>query len=90
MDNKKNVVSPFFKYPLFFSISKRKVKIITEKQFKNYCLLSRQQNFGDNFSVVRLVIVLGYEMLVSQNHLVKFGKKSGQFTVKLALSSHLN
>lgn len=70
-DNKKNVVSPYL--DTLCSPLVKKVKI-NKKNNKMFCLLSRPQNFENNFSVTRLVTILDYGVLLSQNHLVRFKK----------------
>ena len=70
-NNEKNVVSPYLD-TLCSSPLVEKVKIIKNNEM--FCLLSRPQNFENDFSVTRLVTILDYGTLLSQNHLVKFKK----------------
>lgn len=70
-DNKKNVVSPYLDTLCSPLVKKGKIK---KKNNKMFCLLSRPQNFESDFSVTRLVTILDYGVLLSQNHLVRFKK----------------
>ena len=67
-DNKKNVVSPY----VDTLCSSPLVKKVKKKKKEMFCLLSRPQNFANDFSVTRLVTILDCAVLLSQNHLVRF------------------
>lgn len=71
-DNKKNVVSPHVDTLCSPLVKKNENN---KKQFKMFCLLSRQQNFENNFSVSRLVTTLDCGMLLSENRVVKLKRK---------------
>ena len=70
-DNKKNVVSPYLDTLCSSPLIKK-----VEKKNEMFCLLSRPQNFENDFSVTRLVTILDCGVLLSQNHLVRFKKKN--------------